>query len=108
MVRWLIVRGATMQHVTRHRTTAFDWADMAGHDAVLTQLVRDYRVQTELRRLFIALARADVTTVDKIVKAGERYRLNHVATLESECVLLVVRSLVMRRGAAALSSSSLV
>ena len=84
VVRWLIEHGVTMQYVTRQSATAFDWAAMSGEHEVLTQLVRDYRVQTEMRRLFIAITRGDNGTVEEIVKAGEKYRVNHVAVLEQE------------------------
>ena len=58
-----------MQHVTRHTTTAFDWAAIAGEDAVLTQLVRDKK---QLRAAHDTKAAAWPRVLAVLAEHGER------------------------------------
>mmetsp|Transcript_4710 Transcript_4710/g.10162 ORF Transcript_4710/g.10162 Transcript_4710/m.10162 type:complete len:1225 (+) Transcript_4710:321-3995(+) len=73
-----------MNHVSSQRATAFDWAANSGSPEVLRELVREYRVQKDLRRLFLLILGGKVAEVNKIIYDGEKYRMNHTAVLEGE------------------------
>ena len=73
-----------MDHMNKQKTTAFDWAMNSGNSKVLRHLVREYRVQKDLARLFILIMGGKLEEINEIVKDGEPFRPNHQWLLEQE------------------------
>jgi ankyrin repeat protein len=67
-----------------HKRTALHWARAANQKAVVQVLHSQTVVKRQLVELFVAIQLHDIATVDKLVKAGESHRLNHVKVLEEE------------------------
>jgi ankyrin repeat protein len=65
-LRYLVEAGATLALVTAQKATAFDWALNSGQPRALRHLVREYRVQKDLARLFRLVMLGDAKAVREV------------------------------------------
>ncbi|GMH54017.1 hypothetical protein TrLO_g12787 [Triparma laevis f. longispina] len=84
-IKLLVGKRAKIDHKTEfYRKTAIDWAANMKCEDALEELKRSYKVEVEVRLLFVKIAMGDFEFCKKMVMDGEYYRLDHVRTLEQE------------------------
>ena len=84
-IKYLVEKRAKIDHKTEfYRKTALDWAANMKCDSALDELKRAYKVEVDIRVLFVKITMGDYPFIKKMVQEGEYYRLNHVKTLEAE------------------------
>lgn len=85
--RFLVDRGALIDYKSKHRTTAIDWAKMAGHIMTYRQLCRDLDVHQDMAHLFTLVTLGNADAIKVRVEPGESYRRGNLRKFVGELAI---------------------